>query len=279
MFASRSTRFNPYSLRTNLKDNGENQIIIAPDIPNTALFRRDLGIITPSTAIDPFASNVVFLTYCNKLVKTNGATFTDETGKTITLFSAGSVPARSYIGGYKSGNLFFPGFSENVNSSSNFCQTPPHLSLQFEDNDWTLEFIVSSENWYNGTNYYGAIFLVQRNLSDQFGLEFSYYNNNLRIGPTGGFNADTRIFPWTPSNNRIYYIAARKIDDILQIAIDGIQLGTDQSWTTPIPNVTSFYYFGHDGFNTGGLISIHGIRLTNGVARDIFNIPSTPWVY
>jgi hypothetical protein len=52
MFASRSNRFNPYALRTNLQDGGTATIIEGTPIgvPTTALLRRDLGIVAPVSA-------------------------------------------------------------------------------------------------------------------------------------------------------------------------------------------------------------------------------------
>lgn len=224
-------------------------------ILDSSVFPLSNGSVT-----DPYAANVVLLTYAEN----TGSSYVDKTGKTITLLGSGTTSG--------SGLIYFP---NNVN---NYGQLAANQSdFWFGSGNWTMEFLVSSSAWYNDVSYFGAIFFVQRNLLDQYGIQFDYYNNNLRLmeNGTNGLN-----FSWTPSNNTGYLIAIHRDGNNIRCAVNGTQVGSTQSWSgVTLNNVTSPNRFGGDSFNNHGVVNFHGIRITKGIARNILTPDSLPWVY
>lgn len=224
-----------------------------------------LELPPPDPSSDPYADDVVLLTYANK----PGTSFTDVTGKTITLTGVTNGFNPSNVG-----SIPFPN-----NAASHGSLAANQSDFWFGSGDWTMEFYVSSSNWYNGAAFFGAIFFVQRNLSDQYGIAFNYYNGNLRLTANAD-GTNIKLFSWTPSNNIGYLIAIHRDGDDIRCAVNGAQVGTTQSWAgVTLNNVTSPNRFGGDSFNTHGTVNFHGIRITKGIARDIFNPDPLPWAY
>lgn len=252
-------------LRSGLSD-GKSIILPSTEIiqsPQTSKLKKALGrnVAPVEASGDPYAANVVLLTYANK----TGTSYTDQTGKTITLFGSGTTS------GF--GLIYFPA------DSSNYGQLAANQSdFWFGNGDWTIEFLVSSSSWTNNSSIVGAHLLAQRNLSDQFGFTCFFYDGNISFLDSGFTNSYD--FAWTPSNNTGYLIAIHRDGSNIRCAVNGSQIGSTQSWVGgSLINSTAPTRFGGDSFNNHGLINFHGIRITKGIARDIFTLDSLPWDY
>jgi hypothetical protein len=232
----------------------------------------------PASDQDPYKSNVVLLSYCNKLLTTDGQTFGDETGKTITFKSAGTTAARSYPAGGKAGQIFFPGTSVNSSALSNYCQSTTTSDFVFGTQDFTIELLLTTESWYTGASYYGAIFLIQATLASEYGIQFDFYNGNIRLS-ANTLEGNLITFPWSPVNNTTYYLAIRRISGIVECAIHGVQVGSSQNWTINLQSVAAPTRFGGDSYNNHGELRLNAIRVTKGIGRDIFSVPAFPWPY
>jgi hypothetical protein len=140
MFASRSNRFNPYALRTNLQDGGTATIIEGTPIgvPSTALLRRDLGIAARIAPSEPDFQPV------ESYMRTNLGVGANTTIINGNITFNGAIFANIPIA---NPSFEFPNISNN---SFQYLPNPTFL------NNWDFTGEPGATAVLNGTNAFGA---------------------------------------------------------------------------------------------------------------------------
>jgi len=204
-----------------------------------------------------------FDSYVKTLLHMNGAnnstTFTDESGRTWTASGNAKISTTQYKFGGASG--YFDGTGDYISASDSLDW---QLDGGSNSNEWTIDFWVRFDNVGSNRGFCGQ--KVDNNNLWRF-----LYNTNVggiqfRQRQSASITIDLS-FAWSPSTNTWYHVALVKQGTTgYNCFIDGTQIGTTQTDTTPMANfAASMTIGGIDGFLMLGYVD--EFRISKGVAR------------
>ena len=152
------------------------------------------------------------------------------------------------------GTPFGAGNALSLNGTTQYLQIPDSADFTLAAIDFTVEawvrFIAHTSN---------SVIIGQRDISTSnhaFTVEYQT-SNNLRFSyTTNGSTLITVDRSWTPSDGVWYHVAAIRSGTILQLKIDGVQLGADYSiGAASIYNSTSTLKVGAINSTPGGFLN------------------------
>ena len=175
------------------------------------------------------------------------------------------------------GTPFGAGNALSLNGTTQYLQIPDSADFTLAAIDFTVEawvrFIAHTSN---------SVIIGQRDISTSnhaFTVEYQT-SNNLRFSyTTNGSTLITVDRSWTPSDGVWYHVAAIRSGTILQLKIDGVQLGADYSiGADSIYNSTSTLKVGATNATAAGFLNgyIGPVRVTRD-DRTIVAAPTAPF--
>jgi len=287
----RDIRSNVNYKRDNLQDTSQTIInnIEYPTIRPTRFIRDNLGIISKPSDINEHRITRLLRKNLG-IIESGGITSPGSTDpyvaqKVFNLYGANplplDIPSDTFIINYNqisldlinnalsctaASNLGFLTYSDNAISGS----LTNNLAL---GNIFTLEFVISSSNWYIGTSYLSGVLCAKRTtVTGYLSLDYEIYlyNNTLAfLYTTTG--SDYQVVSWnfTPANGTIYYVVIQRNNNDITAYINGISLGTQTLSATLYSNSFQFSLFG-DGAASTNPFKIYAFRITKAL-RPITN--------
>ncbi len=175
------------------------------------------------------------------------------------------------------GDPFGAGNALYLNGTTQYLQIPDSADFTLDASDFTVEawvrFIAHTSNF---------VIIGQRDTSTSnhaFTIEYQT-SNNLRFSyTTNGSTLITVDRSWTPSDGVWYHVSAIRSGTVLQLKINGVQLGADYSiGADSIYNSTSTVKVGAINSTPGGFLNgyIGPLRLTRD-DRTIVAAPTAPF--
>lgn len=220
-------------------------------------------------ACDPHYTRTALLLHCNGA--NNSTTFTDETGKTVSVFGNAKISTvQSKFGGAAA---YFDGV---YTTNGEHLTVPKTDHFDFQSGDFTLESHVRLASLAGETSLISTSFST----SPYFGIRFRVTSGGalyFGFSTDGGSTLNRTVTSATGLivANQWYHVAAVRIGSVIRLYIDGVQVGE----TTGVSG--SIYYATRDPVQIGVDFSSHGtpasryylngylddIRITKGVAR------------
>ena len=206
--------------------------------------------------------------YTVALLHMNGAdastTFTDEKGKVWTAQGNAQIDTgQSKFGG--AGGLF--------DGTGDFISSPDHNDWQLDGgsdaNAWTVDFWVR----FNGDPGTAQAGFVQQRVDDDNFWAILLNNNNIQfIVRETATNIINIQNAWNPATATWYHVAVVKNGTTGYLMfVDGTQIGTTQTDTSPIPNFTGIIRIARYITVAGAAVDFNGwfdeFRISKGVAR------------
>jgi hypothetical protein len=206
--------------------------------------------------------------YTISLLHMNGTdastTFTDESGKAWTANGDSQIDTAQSVFGGASG--LFDGTGDYLSASDS---ADWRLDEGSDSNEWTIDFRVR----FNGDPGTGGRGFVQQYV-DVSNYWLLYINNNSLdfIVRSGGSNIVVIQNSWNPATTTWYHIAVVKQGTTgYKMFVDGTQIGTTQTDTSPIPDLAGVVYMGRIVTSAGTAVYHNGwfdeFRISKGIAR------------
>jgi hypothetical protein len=238
---------------------------------NNASIIKDTALTTFSqtTPLATGTSGQALLTCtANRFIDTNTAT----TAKILTVGSGASVaafspftPTTAYSAATHGGSAYFDGTGDYLSITNN-------SSLAFGTNDFTVEFwsyLTAAKSPGSGMG-----FIHGTSGSANFGMSTDFIN--IYAFTVGGAGVS---FAYVPQVNRWTHYAFVRSSGSARLYVDGVQIGSAQSYTTNITGLTGSTIIGAEtgptNYYTGHLT---GLRYVNGTAvyTAAFTPPTAP---
>lgn len=246
-----STTINPEAIKigTSISTFGELHGYL-DDVRITVGLARD-GAIVPT---QPFGTENAYT-----VIHFDGKSLTDRVGNVFTLNGAATLAS-----GLNLPNVGNPAISD-------YASTPDKVAFNVGSQNFTIEAIVRSSNWYLGADHYGFIFLTQRGVASQLAFTFSFYNGNIYLEySTNGSSFISATFPFSPANNTDYIIGLTRNGSSLTCSVNNVLVGSLYNiGTNIIFDSTQPIRIGGDSFNAHGIGLIKALRYSIGISRDI----------
>lgn len=219
-------------------------------------------------APDPDFANVVALLHFNDA--DGSTTFTDVTGHTFTAVANAQIDTSAFK---------FGGSSLQCDGTGDYIQCSDHADHELGSGDFTMEcwlrFAVLP-----GSGGYDPLFAKWAAAAGQNSYQLAPFNNAgtrqlVFTWTTDGTAASSVAVNWTPTTGVWYFIQGIRSGTTFKFAVDGAQVGSDQTVSGTFFAGTASLKIGGDGFESlNG--SIDEARLTKGVARAIA-FPTLPF--
>lgn len=213
-------------------------------------------------------SATVLLLHCNG--PDESTTFTDDSasGHTVTANGGAKIDTAESV---------FDGASGFFNGTDAYLTIGDSSNWDFGADDFTIDFrlrfngsVVQSvfmSHGLDGENLWLLFYQLETNK-----LIFNVFESNVKIIETAQ--------SWSPSADTWYHIMVVRVSGIYRLFVDGVQIGSDVSDATTIPNFSGNLYI---SVHPAGTVLLPGrldeIRISKGVARETgtFTPPTAPY--
>ena len=212
-------------------------------------------------------------TFTDEVTVVDGSNnFVDESGKTWTAAGNAQIDTAQSV---------FGGASGLFDGTGDYLSSPDSADWQLDggsnSNAWTVDFRVR----FNADPGTGIVGFLEHRENNQNSWAIILNNNTLRMQIT---SADVVIVSasnaWNPEANVWYHVAIVKNGTSGYMTfVDGVQIGTTQTDTDPMPNFAGSLNIGL--YNTGSFLNgwMDELRISKGIARWTANFtpPTAPY--
>ncbi|MFA6972677.1 MAG: LamG domain-containing protein [Gallionella sp.] len=204
--------------------------------------------------------------------------FTDGSGKVWTGVSDAHIDTSQKV--FCTGSGCFDGVDD-------YIWTPNHSDFNLGSGDFTIDcrirIALLPPGLPSGPKQLAC--LIGQGVNDSNFWIFHLQNSvgTIYLGfaqkETGSWTVDVNA-AWTPSYNTWYHVAVSKASNVYRFFVDGTQVSTDQTDTTPIASIGSNAVVGYDVTHSPFNGWIDEFRLSTGIARWTANFtpPADPYI-